>query len=250
MMRSFALAIVVFAACTHPHEITIVDAGISDDGSADAWRPALGAHYTSDGNITFRVASNNATRIELDIYDTPTNAAPVKTVVLDKGDDSVTFETKIAVGDLPSTIYYGYRVWGPNWPYDPAWMPGSTAGWLSDVDTDGNRMNPNKLVFDPYATELSHDPETPTQLSGAAYSVGGNRAIDSGPVAPKGIVVIDLGSGYGAKPTRAFRDDVVYEVHVRGFTKADPQAGACAGTYAGAATRAAYLASLGVTRSS
>ena len=38
---------------------------------------------------------------------------------------------------------------------------------------------------------------------------------------------------------------MIYEVHVRGFTKAAPIE--CAGTYAGAAQRAAYLRDLGVT---
>ena len=105
-------------------------------------------------------------------------------------------------------------------------MPGSTAGWQTDVDSDGDRMNPNKLLFDPYAVELSHDPETPTQPSGSAYATGNSRAIDSAPVAPKGIVLPDGTSGVGdigAKPTRAFADDIIYEVHVRGFTQADPQ---------------------------
>ena len=24
---------------------------------------------------------------------------------------------------LSDGIYYGYRAWGPNWPFDPAWAP-------------------------------------------------------------------------------------------------------------------------------
>src|SRR5205814_2225340 len=139
----------------------------------------------------------------------------------------------------------GYRVWGPNWPYDAAWTPGSTAGWIADADADGNRMNPNKLVFDPYARELSHDPTTPDQPDGSVYATGGKRAVDSAPVAPKGIVLHDEPADPGARPQRPFADEIVYEVHVRGFTKQD--AGDCAGTYAGAAARAAYLADLGVT---
>src|SRR5207245_6851216 len=42
-------------------------------------------------------------------------------------------------------------------------------------------------------------------------------------------------------------DEIIYEVNVRGFTAGDASVGACAGTYAGAASRAAYLADLGVT---
>ena len=25
------------------------------------------------------------------------------------------------------TVYYGYRAWGPNWGFDPAWAPGSAS---------------------------------------------------------------------------------------------------------------------------
>ena len=56
-------------------------------------------------------------------------------------------------------VYYGLRAWGPNWVFDPAWQPGSEAGFRDDVDAAGNRFNPNKLLIDPYAVELSHDPE-------------------------------------------------------------------------------------------
>lgn len=45
---------------------------------------------------------------------------------------------------------------------------------------------------------------------------------------------------------RALADDVIYEVHLRGSTAGDA-ALPCAGTYAGAAARAAELAALGVT---
>ena len=65
-------------------------------------------------------------------------------------------------------------------------------GFIADVDADGNRMNPNKLLFDPYARELSHDPTTPD----AARRLDlrdrrRDRAKDSAPVAPKGIVLRD-----------------------------------------------------------
>ncbi len=245
-MRRLAVTL-LFAACAHRPSIGGGgDAPAAVDAGA-AWQPTLGAHWTADGSgVAFRVGSARATRIELWIFDAATTATPVLHVALTQ-DSSTTWTATVPAAQLPATIYYGYRVWGPNWAYDAAWTPGSTAGWQSDVDGDGNRMNPNKLLFDPYAVELSHDPETPTQPSGSAYATGDSRAIDSASVAPKGIVLADGPVDIGAKPTRAFRDDIIYEVHVRGFTEADAQAGTCAGTYAGAATRAQYLASLGVT---
>ena len=59
---------------------------------------------------------------------------------------------------IDGAVYYGYRAWGPNWPYNASWTKGSAAGFISDVDASGNRFNPNKLLLDPYALELSHDP--------------------------------------------------------------------------------------------
>ncbi len=233
---------IALVGCSHPGS-TPIDASIAVD--APAGMPALGAHITGDV-VSFAVASTRATRIELDVFDAPAGAAPVLTVALDQTDNA--FWATLPASQLPSTIYYGYRAWGPNWPYDPAWAPGSDAGWIADVDGDGNRMDPNKLVFDPYALELSHDPETPDQASGAPYAVGSNRDVDSAPVAPKGIVIAEAPADFGTKPTRALRDDIIYEVHVRGFTEASGAAGAsCAGTYAGAAMQASYLASLGIT---
>ena len=233
----------VLAACA-PHGGALPGDAGSPDAPAGAWTPGLGAEWSPDGSeVSFEVASTRATRIELDVFDAPTGAAPVLTAVL--AETGSVFAARVPASQLPPTIYYGYRVWGPNWPYDAAWTPGADAGWIADVDGDGNRMNPNKLVFDPYARELSHDPETPDQPSGAAYAVGSDRDVDSAPVAPKAIVLEAAAPDFGTKPTRALRDDVIYEVHVRGFSNAI--GGACAGTYAGAAAQASYLASLGIT---
>lgn len=46
-------------------------------------------------------------------------------------DDAGVFSMRIAASELPETIYYGYRVWGPNWPYDPGWQPGSSRSTTS-----------------------------------------------------------------------------------------------------------------------
>jgi isoamylase len=122
---------------------------------------------------------------------------------------------------ITGTVYYGYRAWGPNWTYNASWTKGSTLGYISDVDSQGNRFNPNKLLLDPYAREVSHDPQTPTMNDGTIYASGAYRAIDNGASAPKGIVLASDATSIGTKPTRALKDDVVYEVHVRGLTMND-----------------------------
>ncbi|HLL22916.1 MAG TPA: alpha-amylase family glycosyl hydrolase, partial [Kofleriaceae bacterium] len=235
----WCLLVVWLVACTGTQSPALV----SD--AAVPWDPPLGANYDPDGSgVVFRIASTRASRIELWIYDAPMGAERSRTV-MEREPSSDIWRARVATSELPETVYYGYRVWGPNWTYDERWTPGSMAGFIVDVDADGNRMNPNKLVFDPYARELSHDPTTPEQPDGSFYSTSAaNRLKDSGPVAPKGIVL--RAEPYVAmKPVRPFRDEIIYEVHLRGLSM---EAGVeCAGTYAGAATRAQYLAELGVT---
>jgi isoamylase len=213
----------------------------------------LGAAYDSTkANVSFKVYSSKATRIELYLYSTATGTAEKARYVMTNtnGIWSVTVPTStLSAQGLGGTLYYGYRAWGPNWPYNAGWTKGSSLGFVSDVDAAGNRFNPNKLLTDPYALELSHDPTTATMSNGTIYASGTTyRNIDSGSSAPKGIVLAGDTQAIGTKPTRALKDDVVYEAHVRGLTMNDAGISAAyRGTYKGAGLKAAALAALGVT---
>ncbi|MFJ5967617.1 glycogen debranching protein [Streptomyces sp. NPDC093060] len=216
----------------------------------------LGARYDASGaNVEFRVYSSRATRIDLYLYATPTGSQEAAAVPLTKDATTDVWSVTVPVTTLQQQygitgpVYYGYRAWGANWPYVPAWTKGSTAGFVADVDAAGNRFNPNKLLTDPYARELTHDPVTPTNTDASVYGTGPqHRAVDSAPQAPKGIVLAADTTSTGTKPTRALKDDVVYEVHVRGLTQNDPSVPAAyRGTYKGAALKATDLAALGVT---
>jgi isoamylase len=222
------------------------------DAAIDAQK--LGARYdATNSNITFRVYSSRATRIELDLYAVDYGAPEVAKYVLtkDAGDAwsvSVPVSALRAAG-INRVVYYGYRAWGPNWPYNSSWTKGSAAGFITDVDASGNRFDPNKLLFDPYARELSHDPINPRNSDPTIFASGASyRTLDSGLKAPKGIVLPTDTSSVGIKPTRAQKDDIVYEVHLRGLTEADPTIPAAyRGTYRGAALKADSLRNLGVT---
>ena len=218
--------------------------------------PSLGARYDATGTqIVFRVYSAHARRIDLYLYANPLNEAEKLRVSLTPDATSSVWSKTVAVADVQAkgiadVVFYGYRAWGPNWTFDPAWVPGSSAGFALDVDKDGNRFNPNKLLIDPYAAELSHDPETPNGThDGSVYASGPlHRLFDTGAVAPKGIVLKPDRTDYGAKPARPFRDEIIYEVHLRGLTKLDPNIAATEqGTYRGAARKVDYLKTLGIT---
>lgn len=217
------------------------------------------------GFVIFAVFSQNATRMEAWIYGQPTGAHELERVQLQRNSDGW-WTGEIAIARFQDrtprdVLYYGYRAWGPNWIFDPSWEKGG--GFICDVDDAGNRFNPNKLLLDPYAQEISHCPAP--RLSSidpneyvADYDSGMDgaiplRFIDTGLIAPKSMLLLEEASAAplsasAEKPLRPLSDDIVYEVHVRGFTKLDlsiPEE--YRGTYRGAALKARYLAELGVT---
>lgn len=255
-----ASALVSCAASDAPDSATAPEAPAV---TASAKQPVtltwtLGAKYdASQANIDFRVYSSRATRIEVWIYKTAQGAQEVVSYLMTKGTGDV-WTKSVSVNTLKTsygvtgTVYYGYRAWGPNWTWSSSWSKtNNTVGFGFDVDTAGNRFNPNKLLWDPYALELSHDPVNPSNQDATVFASGPtHRYKDSGPYAPKGIVLLPDTTATGTKPTRAFKDDIVYEVHLRGLTKQDTGSGldsACLGTYKTAGQKAAQLAALGIT---
>lgn len=254
------------------------------------WKRAryrLGAHLHEDGaSVTFAVYSQHATRMLLEIYAQPLGADAIHDYWMVKGDDGI-WRARLAWNpDRPPVphLFYGLRCWGPNWPYHAHWRRGSSSlGFLKDVDQDGNRFNPNKLLVDPYAKEFSQDRETPAIKAlghhAGAYGTGAGlyrgvnealaprlrREVDTGSFAPKA-VFIDDETGYGVKPKVAQKDTVIYEAHLRGLTRHPSSGRLCAtlkdlpgfeavadvplplrGTYLGAALMAKYLKAVGYT---
>jgi isoamylase len=130
---------------------------------------------------------------------------------------------------------YGFRVHGP-------WNP-----------SQGQRCNPAKLLVDPYAKSIIGDVEWNDAVF--PYPLGGDDLQpddrDSAAYVPKSVVIDDsFDWGRDRAPGRKLHETVLYEVHVKGFTKRRhdiPEH--LRGTYAGLAHPGSvdYLASLGVT---
>ncbi len=249
-------------------------APVGTSGWATATWPQ-GAHFTGGegSNLRIGVYSRHATRVLLEIYPAATGRSARHDYWLERGPDDI---WRAELAGVPGKTLYAFRVWGPNWPYDPAWKRGgSSAGFIADVDAQGHRFNPNKVLFDPYARELSHDKSSHAMvargLDGKMYGTGGDlyqgkprREYDTGPWVPKGVAFVDE-TYTGARPGVASRDAIVYETHVRGLS-AHPSSmrleallggtsgfedvvdvpEACRGTYRAAALMAPYLAGLGV----
>ena len=223
-------------------------------------------------NTSFVLYSKNATKVLLEIYQNPYgDALPKYDYWMEK--DSNDYWRVTVKGNLTGAIY-AFRCWGPNWEYSDEWQRGgSSIGFISDCDENGNRFNPNKVVFDPYAKEITHDPSNKDALSHSpstekpynALSTGADfRNYDSGKIAPKGYVISDSTS-YGTKPGIPQKDAIIYEAHVRGITKHSSTANLSSllsgysqfasvqdipseyrGTYKGASYLVPYLKALGI----
>ncbi|MBP2656605.1 MAG: glycogen debranching enzyme [Firmicutes bacterium] len=220
----------------------------------------FGANYNQQSNnVSFNVFSKNASLIQIYFYKEAYNAEEVLTKSLSQHGDIWDIEFPLTelrnAGITTDYIYYGYRAWGPNWNLHDNWQKGNNIGFNSDVDSNGNRFNPNKLLIDPYAKELSHNPQIaklymdPPSYIDQYYGGDAFRNADTGKIAPKSILLLNENqTNYGVKPNRSLKDDVISEVNLRGLTIMDdkiPQNER--GTYKGAGKKAKYLKELGVT---
>ncbi|QDE39146.1 glycogen debranching protein GlgX [Luteibacter pinisoli] len=161
----------------------------------------LGA--TCDGMGTnFAVFSAHAERIELCLFD-PSGKREIARYDLPECTDEIWhgYLPRVRGGTL-----YGYRAYGP---YAPE---------------EGHRFNPNKLLLDPYARFLHGQVRWSDALHG--YRVSSPRADlsfdrrDSAAAMPKAVVVDEpMHWTQGNRPHTPWKETVVYETHLKGFTR-------------------------------
>ena len=221
-----------------------------DDDSAPFPDLPLGGHVT-DAGAFFLVHAPAAERLEVCVFAEPFGADPP--VVVPMEHEQGAWRAHVPRSELTAAgvdaVWYGLRAWGPNWPWQEGWTPGSELGFVADVDDGGHRFNPNKVLWDPRARELSHDTEHAGHSGWSPFVSGPhNRAVDTARIVPKGLALPVHEPVEDTRPGGALADQVIYEVHLRGLTMADeglPEG--VRGTFAGAALRAPDLAELGVT---
>jgi glycogen operon protein len=190
-----------------------------------------GATWDGKG-VNFALFSAHATKVELCLFDADGKTETAR-IELPEYRDEIWHGYVPDIG--PGTIY-GFRVHGP---YKP---------------DEGHRFNPNKLLLDPYARahigELKWDPAVFGYKMGEEDTSFDER--DSAPFVPKCVVVDPNFDWKRERVWRAVPWDrtIVYETHVRGFTKLHPGVPeAERGTFAGLAHKevVGYIKSLGVT---
>jgi glycogen operon protein len=186
----------------------------------------LGAHVV-DGGTAFALWAPRATRVELALVHADRTQVNHE---MHRADDGV---WHVLVPGVGAEQRYGYRVHG-------AWDP-----------ANGERFNPAKLLLDPYARAITGgvDYSGPI-LDHVASSNFVPSPEDSSASVPLSVVVADSPPPRPVAAPVPLSDSVVYELHVKGFTRLHPLVPEhLRGTYAGLAYPAviAHLTSLGVT---
>jgi glycogen operon protein len=191
----------------------------------------LGATYDGSG-VNFSIFSEVAERVEVCLFD----AAGRETCVTLP--ETTAFCWHGYIPGLAPGQQYGFRVSGP-------WDPQA-----------GLRCNRSKLLLDPYARAIQGDLTYEPAIFGHVIAPDGSSTDapnddDSAPFVPRSVIVdphVDWGGD--RLPKRPLHETIIYELHVKGFTRSHPKLPPeIRGTYAGLAHPCAieYLQRLGVT---
>jgi isoamylase len=202
-----------------------------------------------DYGVSFNIYSENASRVELLLFEDP-DGRPSHVYQMSR------FENvwSLYIEGIGERTYYGFRMWGPNWPWSEEWYPGSDAGFQADYDEKGNRFNPNKVLIDPYARAYhrDHDWTLGTAASGPYRNESTVEAAAKSIVLQDGDYAWDSGERSYWKDRQQGRgladhELIVYEVHLKGLTKNPGSGVKHPGTYRGVGEMADYLKDLGIT---
>jgi glycogen operon protein len=208
---------------------------ISEHADVRAGSPMpLGAHENG-GGVNFAIFSRYASRVRLEFFNHPEDAAPARAIDLDSARNRTGDVWHIWIKGIASGQFYAYRVDGP---YEP---------------NKGHRFNFKKLLLDPFASAISQLPSWDFEAAlGYDPSSPGkdltSSKLDNAKTMPKCVFVNDPFNWAGDQPLRhPWSKTVIYETHVRGFT-IHPKSGVNhPGTYRGLMEKIPYFKTLGVT---
>lgn len=194
----------------------------------------LGATCDEQG-VNFALFSANATKVELCIFSPQTDNAPaleIARITLPEFTDDIWHGH---ISGITAGCYYGYRVHGP---FEP---------------TQGHRFNPHKLLLDPYAKQIAgqfipSDRHYSFDIKHNEKDLTLNQQ-DNAQYLPKCVVTSPLPNSNSHLQIKR-RDTIIYELHVKGFTKLHPDVPSkLQGTFSGLSSKAVcdYLTNLGIT---
>ncbi|EKB50527.1 glycogen debranching protein GlgX [Cecembia lonarensis] len=178
-----------------------------------------------EGGVNFVIFSKHATAVELLFFDHVEDHQPSHVFKLDKAKNKTYHYWHIFISGVRAGQHYGYRMYGPFLP------------------EKGHRFDASKVILDPYGKAVA----VPKNYDRKALSVFGNDE-----AAFMKSVLADLGKydwENDKHPKKSFSQNVIYELHVGGFTK-HPNSGVeegKRGTFKGLIEKIPYLQELGIT---
>lgn len=202
-----------------------MDSWYSKEGSPHP----LGVSFISDEDaFNFALYSKNASGVELLLYKENDYDDPAVTVKLDPyiNKSQRIWHCRIKRSELQGASFYGYRVEGPLGP-EPSYL---------------HQFDPQKILLDPYAKEVLFPPAFSRE---AAEQSGSNAG-----KAPLGYIwTEEYFDWQDDKPVRQAHDLIIYEMHVRGFSRHESSGVSDdkKGTFAGIIEKIPYLKELGIT---
>jgi glycogen operon protein len=183
----------------------------------------LGATVNSDG-VNFCIFSQHATQVDLLLFDNTTDPAPAQVITIPA---PTQFYWHVQVDGLKANACYAYRIHGPS--------------GADQTQKFGHRFDSSKVLIDPYAlgnVDTLWD-AAPSKQPGVDDVATSMRS-----------VVIDVNDydWKGDEPLNTpLNETVVYELHVRGYTRSPTSGVMQPGTFSGLIEKLPYIKSLGVT---
>ena len=169
-----------------------------------------------DGGVQFVVFSRHATSMKVLLYNDVADPDPANSISFDRDDHR----------------------WGDIWSmFVPGLGPGQLYHFQADGPFDppaGHRFDGKARLIDPYARALAGEFLPPDE--------------DQVLRPPKCVVVDETFDWQGDRHIRrSLAESIIYELHVKGFTRSDTSQTEHPGTYLGVIEKIPYLKSLGVT---
>jgi len=169
-----------------------------------------------DGGVNFSVYSKEATGCTLVLYHHGQTEPFVE----------IPFPDSFRIGDVYTMLVYGLNIETVEYGYrfDGPWEPHK-----------GYRFDDSRVVLDPYAKSIS------------GRSVWGRRDSGDSDFVHRGQIIPEDYDWQGDTPLDPIKNDlIIYELHVRSFTKHASSGVHYPGTYAGLTEKIPYLKELGV----
>lgn len=181
-----------------------------------------GVQVEEDG-VNFSITSRHATQVELLLFSQEDSPRPFQIIPLHKGSHHTFFSWHVFVENLPTGIWYGWRIDGPSFTRE-----------------SGLRFDKEKVLLDPWARAVS---DKLWQRKNACIPG------DNCDTAMRAAVVDEKDYDWEGDIPLAIRSEkaIIYELHVGGFTSHPSSKVKHPGTFLGLIEKIPYLQQLGIT---